>query len=142
MGFPLARIAEDQRSLDSLMFPLFLRAYSMPLLKRAGGGFSSGDHWQPWCEPWSIFMVASRNHVWFIEMVHDGPQERDMPKQPAPDFKLRIPADVRLHLKAKSQEQQRSMGAHIVFLLRQEMEKEKASGNAGKLTPDALNHNE
>lgn len=51
--------------------------------------------------------------------------ERPM-KQPHRDFKLRIPLEVHRHLMDASRKQKRSMGSHIVFLLQQEMEKEKA----------------
>lgn len=57
-------------------------------------------------------------------------------------FKIAMPQDVKDWLSHTAPRHQRSRSAHIIFLLRQEMEKEKASGNAGKLTPDALNHNE
>jgi len=52
-----------------------------------------------------------------------------------PNFKLRLPPEVHDHLKRKSRQQERTMGAHIVFLLRQEMEKE-ASGRALESSPD------
>ncbi|MFT8711441.1 Arc family DNA-binding protein [Komagataeibacter rhaeticus] len=58
-------------------------------------------------------------------------------KHTDPNFKLRMPIEVHNHLKATAARQQRTMGAHIVFLLRQEMEKEKASGHVAKQFPDA-----
>lgn len=40
---------------------------------------------------------------------------------------IRLEPDVKMFLLARSKQQVRTMGAHITFLLRQEMEKEKAS---------------
>jgi len=53
-----------------------------------------------------------------------------------PNFKLRLPPEVHDHLKRKSRQQERTMGAHIVFLLRQEMQKE-APGPSLATNPDA-----
>ncbi|MFT8655952.1 MAG: toxin-antitoxin system HicB family antitoxin [Acetobacter papayae] len=44
-----------------------------------------------------------------------------------PQMKIRLPPAVHAHVKEMAIRQERSLNAHIVFLLRQEMEKEKAS---------------
>lgn len=51
-------------------------------------------------------------------------------------FKIPMPDDVRAWLDISAPKAQRSRGAHIIFLLRQEMEKEKAPG-ADQSNPDA-----
>lgn len=51
--------------------------------------------------------------------------ERDMSQQV--HFKIPMPDDVREWLDKAAPKAQRSRGAHVLFLLRQEMEKEKAS---------------
>lgn len=43
-----------------------------------------------------------------------------------PQMKIRLPPDVHAHVKEMAARQERSLNGHIVFLLRQEMEKEKA----------------
>lgn len=55
-----------------------------------------------------------------------------------PQMKIRLPPDVHDHVKGAAKRQQRSLSGHIVFLLRQEMEKEKASDHAVGSEPDAL----
>lgn len=57
-------------------------------------------------------------------------------KHDDPNFKLRLPPEVHDYLKRKSRQQERTMGAHIVFLLRQEMQKE-ASGSGLATSPNA-----
>ncbi|MFT9025917.1 toxin-antitoxin system HicB family antitoxin [Acetobacter indonesiensis] len=53
-------------------------------------------------------------------------------------MKIRLPPDVHTHVKEMAAKQERSLNGHIVFLLRQEMEKEKAPGNSLQATsPDA-----
>ncbi|WP_160171359.1 Arc family DNA-binding protein [Kozakia baliensis] len=55
-------------------------------------------------------------------------------------LKVRLPEDVKLFLEQRARQQERSMGAHIVFLLRQDMEIEAASGaKPGSTSPDAFN---
>lgn len=44
-----------------------------------------------------------------------------------PQLKFRLPPDVHSYVKEAAKRQERSLNGHIVFLLRQEMEKEKAS---------------
>jgi len=58
-------------------------------------------------------------------------------RQNDPNFKLRMPGEVHDYLKRKSQQQERTMSAHIVFLLRQDMKNEKASDAALESTSDA-----
>lgn len=41
-------------------------------------------------------------------------------------MKIRLPSDVHTHVKEMARRQERSLNGHIVFLLRKEMEKEKA----------------
>ncbi|ASC05167.1 Arc family DNA-binding protein [Acetobacter pasteurianus] len=43
-----------------------------------------------------------------------------------PQMKIRLPPEVHAHAKEAAKRQERSLSSHIVFLLRQEMEKEKA----------------
>ncbi|WP_156470167.1 Arc family DNA-binding protein [Acetobacter cerevisiae] len=52
-------------------------------------------------------------------------------------MKIRLPPEVHAHVKEMASRQERSLNGHIVFLLRQEMEKEKASGPAVGSKPDA-----
>ncbi|MEE8663509.1 MAG: hypothetical protein SOH81_08010 [Acetobacter sp.] len=52
-------------------------------------------------------------------------------------FKIPMPPDVRDWLDRVAPKAQRSRGAHVIFLLRREMEKEKASGASLATTPDA-----
>lgn len=52
-------------------------------------------------------------------------------------FKIPMPSDVREWLDKVAPKAQRSRGAHVIFLLRQEMEKEKASGSSLQTNPDA-----
>ncbi|GBR41250.1 hypothetical protein NKW55_15670 [Gluconobacter kondonii] len=52
-------------------------------------------------------------------------------------FKIPMLPDVRDWLDRAAPRVQRSRGAHVIFLLRQEMEKEKASGASLQTTPDA-----
>ncbi|BBC81294.1 regulatory protein [Acetobacter orientalis] len=47
-----------------------------------------------------------------------------------PQMKIRLPPDVHDHVKGAAKRQQRSLSGHIVFLLRQEMEKEKEENNS------------
>ncbi|MBS1029447.1 hypothetical protein [Gluconobacter albidus] len=58
-------------------------------------------------------------------------------KHSFPQMKIRLPPEVHAHAKEMACRQERSLSAHIVFLLRQEMEKEKASGASLATTPDA-----
>lgn len=52
-----------------------------------------------------------------------------------PQMKIRLPPEVHAHAKEAAKRQERSLSGHIVFLLRQEMEKEKAPDHAlGKLS--------
>lgn len=51
---------------------------------------------------------------------------------------IRVPPALKKWLEARATENVKTLNAELVAIL----EKEKASGNAGKLTPDALNHNE
>lgn len=50
---------------------------------------------------------------------------------------VRLAPELKEFICLRAKDQERSINAHVVFLIRQEMEKEKASGNAGKLNPDA-----
>ncbi|NVN02216.1 MULTISPECIES: hypothetical protein [Asaia] len=52
-------------------------------------------------------------------------------------FKIPMPDDVRAWLDRSAPKAQRSRGAHIIFLLRQEMEKEKAPDPALESKSDA-----
>lgn len=52
-------------------------------------------------------------------------------------MKLRLPPDVHSYIKGAANHQERSLNGHIVFLLKQIMEKEKAPGNDANQTPDA-----
>ncbi|GBR01974.1 Arc family DNA-binding protein [Asaia lannensis] len=46
-------------------------------------------------------------------------------KHTDPQMKIRLPLDVHRHVKLSAKRQERTMNGYIVFLLRQEMEKEK-----------------
>ena len=52
-------------------------------------------------------------------------------------FKLAMPPDVRAWLDRASEAAGRSRTMHIIFLLKQEMDKEKALGPIAKQTPNA-----
>lgn len=54
-----------------------------------------------------------------------------------PQIHIRLEPSVKDFLQRCAKQQERTMGAHITFLLRQEMEKEKASGASLATTPDA-----
>ncbi len=54
-----------------------------------------------------------------------------------PQIHIRLEQSVKDFLQRRARQQERTMGAHITFLLRQEMEKEKASGHVAKQSPDA-----
>ncbi len=56
---------------------------------------------------------------------------------PQTHFKIPMPDDVRQWLDRAAPRAERSRGAHVIFLLRQEMEKEKASGPSLATNPDA-----
>lgn len=53
-----------------------------------------------------------------------------------PQIHIRLEPSVKDFLKRSAKQQERTIGAHISFLLRQEMEKEKAPGALGS-QPDA-----
>lgn len=57
--------------------------------------------------------------------------------QPTQHFKIAMPQDVKDWISRTAPRHQRSRSAHIIFLLRQEMEKEKAPGMSLQATPDA-----
>ncbi|CDG39640.1 MULTISPECIES: toxin-antitoxin system HicB family antitoxin [Asaia] len=52
-------------------------------------------------------------------------------------MKIRLPLELHRHVKASAKRQERTMNGYIVFLLRQEMEKEKATGPAVESSPVA-----
>lgn len=54
-----------------------------------------------------------------------------------PQMKIRLPLEVHRHVKASAKRQERTMNGYIVFLLRQEMEKEKAPDPALESKSDA-----
>ncbi|WP_146221635.1 hypothetical protein [Komagataeibacter oboediens] len=53
-----------------------------------------------------------------------------------PMIHIRLAPEVKDFLSSRAKQQERTMGAHITFLLRQEMEKEKAPGRLAAI-PDA-----
>lgn len=58
--------------------------------------------------------------------------------QPTQHFKIAMPQDVKDWLSRTAPRHQRSRSAHIIFLLRQEMEKEKAPDPAVGSKSDAF----
>ncbi|MBF0877240.1 hypothetical protein HKD21_10325 [Gluconobacter cerevisiae] len=56
-----------------------------------------------------------------------------------PQIHIRLEQSVKDFLQRRAKQQERTMGAHITFLLRQEMEKEKASDPAVGSKSDASN---
>lgn len=54
-----------------------------------------------------------------------------------PQFKLRIPHELKQWLRQKSKDNERSMSAHIIYVLKQKMTEEKASGSSLATFPDA-----
>ncbi|GBR19881.1 Arc family DNA-binding protein [Asaia spathodeae] len=58
-------------------------------------------------------------------------------KHTDPQMKIRLPLEVHRHVKASAKRQERTMNGYIVFLLRQEMEKEKATGTRLAANPVA-----
>lgn len=51
-------------------------------------------------------------------------------------FKIALPQEVKQFLEYRARQQERSMSAHIIYLLRQDME--KAPGHVAKQSPDAF----
>jgi len=54
-----------------------------------------------------------------------------------PQIHIRLEPSVKAFLQRRAKQQERTMGAHITFLLRQEMEKEKAPDPAVESKSDA-----
>ncbi|NVN02922.1 MULTISPECIES: Arc family DNA-binding protein [Asaia] len=60
-------------------------------------------------------------------------------KHTDPQVKIRLPEELHRHLKMSARHEERTMSGHIVFLLRQDMEKEKGTGAEFGHLPDASN---
>ncbi|WP_415512776.1 Arc family DNA-binding protein [Acetobacter papayae] len=68
--------------------------------------------------------------LWLLLHWNHGGSGMETMTHSYPQLKFRLPPDVHSYVKEAAKRQERSLNGHIVFLLRQEMEKEKEENNS------------